>query len=181
MRGGRVAPQDFRLRQRSRRARLQAGTSGAVLQPARPLLHQRQQWRSSSQPSSAWGGEPVVMRAIRLRTQSAVTGRSVRGWTQRPGEHISRAMRGLLLRSMLGIACLGALLVAWVVGARSLSIWLDRLHTVEIAAQPIVRLGVEDAELPQPVEVSLAVFRRGLVRLIGIFAGCRIAGFHIVA
>lgn len=86
------------------------------------------------------------MRAIRLRTQSAVTGRSVRGWTQRPGEHISRAMRGLLLRSMLGIACLGALLVAWVVGARSLSIWLDRLHTVEIAAQPIVRLGVEDAD-----------------------------------
>src|SRR6266446_5176838 len=68
------------------------------------------------------------------------------GWTRRAGGHISRAMRRLLLRSMLGTACLGALLVAWVVGARSFSLWLDRLHTVEIAAQPIVRLGVEDAD-----------------------------------
>ncbi len=54
-------------------------------------------------------------------------------------------MRPLLLRMVIGIACLGALLVAWVAGARSLSMWLDRLHTVEIAAQPIMRLGVEDA------------------------------------
>jgi hypothetical protein len=54
-------------------------------------------------------------------------------------------MRRLLLRSAIGIACLCALLIAWVAGARSLSIWLDRLHTVEIDSQPIERLGVENA------------------------------------
>jgi hypothetical protein len=54
-------------------------------------------------------------------------------------------MRRLLLQSALWIACLGLLLIAWVAGARSLSMLLDRLHTVEIDSQPIVQLGVEDA------------------------------------
>jgi hypothetical protein len=54
-------------------------------------------------------------------------------------------MRRLLLQSALWIACLGLLLIAWVSGARSLSMLLDRLHTVEIDSQPIVQLGVEDA------------------------------------
>jgi hypothetical protein len=53
-------------------------------------------------------------------------------------------MRRLLLQSALGITCLGLLLIAWVAGARSLSLLLDRLHTVEIVSQPIVQLGVED-------------------------------------
>ena len=54
-------------------------------------------------------------------------------------------MRRILLQSVLGIACLGAVLIAWVAGARSLSMRLDRLHTVVIESQPIYQLGVEDA------------------------------------
>jgi hypothetical protein len=55
-------------------------------------------------------------------------------------------MRRILLRSVIGIACLGAVLIAWVAGARSLSMLLDRLHTVEIESQPIMQLGIEDAD-----------------------------------
>ena len=54
-------------------------------------------------------------------------------------------MRRILLRSVIGIACLGAVLIAWVAGSRSLSMLLDRLHTVEIESQPIAQLGIEDA------------------------------------
>jgi hypothetical protein len=54
-------------------------------------------------------------------------------------------MRRILLRSVIGIACLGAVLIAWVAGARSLSMSLDRFHTVEIESQPIMQLGIEDA------------------------------------
>ena len=68
-----------------------------------------------------------------------------RAWTLQVEGHIPRAMRRILLRSVIGIACFGAVLIAWVAGARSLSLLLDRLHTVEIDSQPIARLGVEDA------------------------------------
>lgn len=54
-------------------------------------------------------------------------------------------MRRILLQSVIGIICFGAVLIAWVTGARPLSLLLDRIHTVEIDSQPIVRLGVEDA------------------------------------
>ncbi len=53
--------------------------------------------------------------------------------------------RRLLLRSGIAILCLGTLLIAWIAGARSLSLLLDRFHTVEVDAQPIVHLGVADA------------------------------------
>ena len=54
-------------------------------------------------------------------------------------------MRRIFFRSGLGITCLGALFIAWMAGARSLSMLLDRLHTVEFESQPIAQLGVEDA------------------------------------
>src|SRR6476659_7574985 len=54
-------------------------------------------------------------------------------------------MRRILLRGVIGIACLGAMLIAWVAGSRSLSLLLDRLHTVEIDSQPITQLGIEEA------------------------------------
>jgi hypothetical protein len=54
-------------------------------------------------------------------------------------------MRRILLRSVIGIACLGAVLIAWVTGSRSLSMLLDRFHTVEIESRPIAQLGIEDA------------------------------------
>lgn len=54
-------------------------------------------------------------------------------------------MRRLLLRCVVGVVCLVTLLVAWLAGSRSLSMLLDRLHTVEIESQPIIQLGIEDA------------------------------------
>src|SRR5262245_20925490 len=54
-------------------------------------------------------------------------------------------MHRILLRSVIGIACLGTVLIAWVAGSRSLSMLLDRFHTVEIKRQPVAQLGIEDA------------------------------------
>lgn len=54
-------------------------------------------------------------------------------------------MRRILVKTALGLACLGVLVIAWIAGARSLSLLLDRLNTVQIDSQPIVQLGVEDA------------------------------------
>ena len=58
----------------------------------------------------------------------------------------SSRMARLLFRVGLVSAGLGVLLVAWVAGARPLSLMLDRLHTVVIDSQPIARFGVADAE-----------------------------------
>jgi hypothetical protein len=55
-------------------------------------------------------------------------------------------MRRILLRSVLGIVCLGALLIVWVGCARPLSLLLDRWHTVPIDGQPVAQLGVEGAD-----------------------------------
>jgi hypothetical protein len=54
-------------------------------------------------------------------------------------------MRRVLLRTAIAIVSIGALLIAWVAGARSLSLLLDRLHTVAIDSRSIVRLVVADA------------------------------------
>ena len=54
-------------------------------------------------------------------------------------------MRRLLIKTVLGFTCLGALLIAWIAGARPLSLLLDRLHTMQIDSQPVVQLDVEDA------------------------------------
>src|SRR5690349_1127970 len=67
------------------------------------------------------------------------------GSTRQMQPSISRAMGRLLLRTAIAIVSLGALLIAWVAGARSLSLLLDRLHTVAIDSRPIMRLGVADA------------------------------------
>lgn len=71
-------------------------------------------------------------------------------------------MRRLLFRSGLGITCLGALVVAWVAGARPLSLVLDRLHTVELDSQPIARLDVANAAngMLQANELSLSTAAR---------------------
>ena len=54
-------------------------------------------------------------------------------------------MRRILLKSSIVIVGTIAAVVAWVAGARPLSLLLDRLHTVEIDSQPIAQLGIEDA------------------------------------
>lgn len=54
-------------------------------------------------------------------------------------------MRRFLLRSALALACIAVLLIAWIAGARPLSMLLDRWHTVPLDSQAIVELGVEDA------------------------------------
>ena len=42
------------------------------------------------------------------------------------------------------IVCLCALAVAWIAGARSLSLALDHIHTVPIESRPIVQLGLNE-------------------------------------
>ncbi len=75
-----------------------------------------------------------------------------RGSGQAPGVDGARqrtytsAVRRLLFRSAIGIFCLVALLVIWIAGARPLSLFLDRIHTVEIESRPITQLGVADAD-----------------------------------
>jgi hypothetical protein len=54
-------------------------------------------------------------------------------------------MRRILFKTAIVIACVVAALIAWIAGAWPLSMLLDRLHTVEIDAQPITELGIEDA------------------------------------
>jgi hypothetical protein len=51
-----------------------------------------------------------------------------------------------LIRFTIVLIFLGALLVAYVAGARSLSLALDRIHTVPMESLPISGIGVEDAD-----------------------------------
>ncbi|MGH8093071.1 MAG: hypothetical protein ACREIF_06330 [Chthoniobacterales bacterium] len=53
-------------------------------------------------------------------------------------------MRRLLLTTAIAIGCLVAFLVGWIAGARSLSLALDRVHTVPMDSQPITQLGLEE-------------------------------------
>jgi hypothetical protein len=55
-------------------------------------------------------------------------------------------VRQILFRSAIAIVCFVALLVLWIAGARPLSLFLDRIHTVQIESRPITQLGVADAE-----------------------------------
>jgi hypothetical protein len=57
----------------------------------------------------------------------------------------SGGMRRILVKSAIALTCLIALLIAWVAGARPLSLLLDRLHNVQIDSQPIAQLGIGDA------------------------------------
>ncbi len=67
-------------------------------------------------------------------------------------------MRRILVKSVLVVVCLLGLLIGWVAGARSLSLMLDRLHTVVLEVQPIARFGVADTErgLLQVNDLSLS-------------------------
>lgn len=48
------------------------------------------------------------------------------------------------MKTSLALVFLLALLIAWIAGARSLSLLLDRLHRVAMESQPITQLGLED-------------------------------------
>ncbi len=52
-------------------------------------------------------------------------------------------MRRFLITGTIGIAGLVALLVAWVAVARSLSLALDRIHTVQMDSKPITEIVFE--------------------------------------
>ncbi len=52
-------------------------------------------------------------------------------------------MRRRLIRSALALLAVVVLVVAWVVVARSLSLLLDRIHTVQIESRPITEIGLE--------------------------------------
>ena len=51
-----------------------------------------------------------------------------------------------LIKITIVLVCLGALLVAYIVGARSLSLALDRIHTVPMESRPIREIALEDAD-----------------------------------
>jgi hypothetical protein len=55
-------------------------------------------------------------------------------------------MRRSLLKGCFTFLILAALFVGWIVGARSLSLVLDRLHTVPIDSIPVRGLGLEEIE-----------------------------------
>ena len=51
----------------------------------------------------------------------------------------------MALNIAIGIGILIVALVAWIAGARQLSLLLDRFHTVEIGSRPVAQLGIERA------------------------------------
>lgn len=69
---------------------------------------------------------------------SRVDGRRRRTYNSHP-------MRRILIKSATALTCLIAALIAWVAGARPLSLFLDRFHTVQIDSQPVTQIGIEDA------------------------------------
>jgi hypothetical protein len=55
-------------------------------------------------------------------------------------------MRRPLLKGCLTILVLVALFIAWIAGARSLALLVDRVHTVPIDSQPVIELGIEQID-----------------------------------
>ena len=55
-------------------------------------------------------------------------------------------MRRGCLRFAIAIVLLGLVLIGWLFGSRPVSMLIDRIHTAEIRSQPIIELGVRDAD-----------------------------------
>ncbi len=53
-------------------------------------------------------------------------------------------MRRILLKSLIALVVIVVAISGWIIGARPLSMLVDRVHTVEIDSQPITELGVDD-------------------------------------
>ena len=76
--------------------------------------------------------------------QDSVTGENgKRASTAGRKATIRRQMRRLLIMSAIAIAGLVASLGAWIAGARSLSLLLDGIHTVQIDSRPITEIVLE--------------------------------------
>jgi len=56
----------------------------------------------------------------------------------------SVAMRRILVRSVIAVAMILGLLAGWIFGGRTLSMLFDRIHTVQIDAQPVTSLSLEE-------------------------------------
>ena len=54
-------------------------------------------------------------------------------------------MRRILVKSLIAVALIAVAISAWIIGARSLSILVDRAHTVQVDSQPVTELGIDDA------------------------------------
>jgi hypothetical protein len=53
-------------------------------------------------------------------------------------------MRPIFVRSIVAIAVVLGLLATWIFGGRTLSMLIDRIHTVQINAQPVTSLSLEE-------------------------------------
>ena len=53
--------------------------------------------------------------------------------------------RRIFVRSVIAIVVVLGLLAGWIFGGRTLSMLVDRIHTVQIDAQPVTSLSLEDA------------------------------------
>lgn len=49
----------------------------------------------------------------------------------------------LFWQSLIVLASLGAVIIAWVIAARPLSLLLDRIHTVELESRPVEQMALE--------------------------------------
>jgi len=54
-------------------------------------------------------------------------------------------MRRILVKSLITVALIAVAISGWIIGARPLSILLDRIHTVQVDSQPVTELGIDDA------------------------------------
>ncbi len=54
-------------------------------------------------------------------------------------------MRRILVKSLIAVALIALAISGWVIGARPLSILVDRAHTVQVDSQPVTELGIDDA------------------------------------
>jgi hypothetical protein len=53
-------------------------------------------------------------------------------------------MRRILVKSLIAIALIALAISGWIIGARQLSILVDRAHTVQVDSQPVTELGIDD-------------------------------------
>jgi hypothetical protein len=53
-------------------------------------------------------------------------------------------MRRIIVKSLIAVALIAVAIGGWIIGARPLSILVDRAHTVQVDSQPVTELGIDD-------------------------------------
>ncbi len=90
-------------------------------------------------------------------------------------------MQRILLRTLVAVVVIVLAIIAWIIGARPLSMLVDRFHTVAVDSQSIIELGIDDVSggmiringslmsiaMPnnRPFPMSMAIDGRGSFRV----------------